>query len=362
MNKKIIFFMPSMEGGGVEKNLVILINFLSNKYKNIKLISFDEFYKKKISKKIVFKSFTKKPIKVNKYFKYFICLFLLLKEIILNDAIVLSFQANIYCLLICKIFNKKIIVRSNTSPSGWTNNIFKKSIYSYFIKKSDQLIVNSYSFKREMKKNFNVNSVTIYNPLNIKEIKENAKEKIYKNIYKKKHINIINVGRLTDQKDQLTLLKAIKIIPKNIKINLLIIGYGRNKNNLIFFIKKNKMSNKVNLINELNNPYKFISKFDLFILTSKYEGLPNVLLESLVLKTPIISTDCPTGPKEILKNNKFGTLFNVGDHITLSNIILKYKTKKKNFLNKANLGYKSLNRFDYNLNCLKYYNEIKKLI
>ena len=350
-----------MEGGGVEKNLVILINFLSSKYKNIKIISFDEFYKKKISKRINFKSFTKKQIKINKYFKYFICLILLLKEIIFKDVLVLSFQANIYCLIICKLFNKKIIVRSNSSPSGWTRNIFKNYIYSYFIKKSDKLIVNSHAFKKEMKKFFNVNSLTIYNPLNIDEIIKNSKEKIDKKFYKKKYINIINVGRLTDQKDQLTLLKAIKIIPKNIKINLLIIGYGRNKNNLISFIKKNKMRNKVNLINEINNPYKFISKFDLFILTSKYEGLPNVLLESLALKTPIISTNCPTGPSEILKYNKFGTLFNVGDHIALSNLILRYKNKRKIFINKANLGYKSLYRFDYNQNCLKYYNEIKKL-
>ena len=353
--------MPSMEGGGVEKNLVILINFLSNKLKNIEIISFDEFYKKEISNKVNFISFKKKPIRVNKYFKYLICLILLLKQIIFKDVLILSFQANIYCLIICKLLNKKIIVRSNSSPSGWTKNIFKNFIYSYFIKKSDKLIVNSHSFKKEMKKIFNVNPLTIYNPLNIDEIKEKAQKKINIKFYKKKHINIINVGRLTDQKDHLTLLKAIKIIPKNIKINLLIIGYGGNKNNLIAFIKKNKMNNKVYIINELKNPYKFISKFDLFILTSKYEGLPNVLLESLALKTPIISTDCPTGPREILKNNKFGTLFNVGDHTTLSNLILKYKSNKKFFINKANFGYKSLHRFDYNQNCFKYYKEIKKL-
>ena len=64
MNKKIIFFMPSMEGGGVEKNLVILINFLSNKYKNIKLISFDEFYKKKSVKKLFLKVSQKNQLKL----------------------------------------------------------------------------------------------------------------------------------------------------------------------------------------------------------------------------------------------------------------------------------------------------------
>ncbi len=353
--------MPSMEGGGVEKNLVILINFLSNKYKNIKIISFDELYKKKISKKISFISFKKKPIIINKYFKYFICLILLFKEIIFKDVLVLSFQANIYCLIVCKLLNKKIIVRSNSSPSGWTKNLFKNIIYSFFIKKCDTIIVNSHYFKKEMKKKFNVNTSVIYNPLNIKEIKKNSKEKLNKKFYKKKYLNIINVGRLTDQKDHLTLLKAVKVLTKNIKINLLIIGYGRNKKNLISFIKKNKIEDRVRIINELNNPYKFILRFDLFILTSKYEGLPNVLLESLALKTPIISTDCPSGPREILENNKFGTLFDIGDYKKLSNLISNYKTQRRNFIRKANLGYNSLHRFDYKQNCLKYFREIEKL-
>ena len=221
--------------------------------------------------------------------------------------------------------------------------------------------MNSHYFKKEMKKKFNVNTSVIYNPLNIKEIKKNSKEKLNKKFYKKKYLNIINVGRLTDQKDHLTLLKAVKVLTKNIKINLLIIGYGRNKKNLISYIKKNKIEDRVRIINELNNPYKFILRFDLFILTSKYEGLPNVLLESLALKTPIISTDCPSGPREILENNKFGTLFDIGDYKKLSNLISNYKTQRRNFIRKANLGYNSLHRFDYKQNCLKYFREIEKL-
>ena len=152
MKKKIVFFMPAMEGGGVEKNLVMLANFFSKKITNIRLITFDELYKKRLNKNIKFISFKKKPIIINKYIKYLICLILLLKEIMFNKVIVFSFQANIYSLILCKLLGKKIILRSNSSPKGWTTNVLKNYIYSFFIKKTDKLIVNSYHFKKQMKK------------------------------------------------------------------------------------------------------------------------------------------------------------------------------------------------------------------
>jgi glycosyltransferase involved in cell wall biosynthesis len=361
MKKKIIFFMPSIEGGGVEKNLVILANFFSKHLNDIKLITFDDFYKKKFNKKIKFISFKKTPIRISKYIKYFVCLILLIKEIIFSNVIVFSFQANIYSLILCKLFGKKIILRSNSSPAGWTTNKIKNYIYSYFIKKTDKLIVNSHLFQQQMRNKFNIKSTMIYNPLNLIEIKKKSKKKINKKLIKKDCINIINVGRLTNQKNQILILKALSIIPKKVKINLVIIGYGSQKNNLNIFIKKNNLSNQVTIIKEINNPYKYMSKFDLFVLTSEYEGLPNVLLECLTLKTPIISTNCPTGPYEILKDGKFGTLFKKNDYKKLSKLLIKYKKNKSYFLKKAILGYNSLKRFDYNTNCTKYLNEVKNL-
>ena len=92
--------------------------------------------------------------------------------------------------------------------------------------------------------------------------------------------------------------------------------------------------------------------------------MPNVLLEALALKKYIISTNCPTGPREILLNGKGGDLVKIGDYETLSKKILNYSIKNnklKNKLNKKiNLGYQNLNRFDYSLNMKKYYNLIKK--
>ncbi len=361
MKQKIIFFMPAMEGGGVEKNLVMIANFFSKKNLDISVISFDQLYKKKFSKNIEFISFNEKPIKINKYIKYLICLILLLKKIVFNNVVIISFQANIYSIVLCKLFGKKIIVRSNTSPSGWTTNTIKNNLYSYLIKKADKIILNSYQFQKQMKKKFNVNSIMIYNPINIKEIKKKASCKINNKLIKKNYLNIINVGRLTDQKNQILILKAIKKIPEYIKINLLIIGYGNQEIILNNFIKKNNLENRVTIIEEINNPYKYISKFDLFILSSRYEGLPNVLLECLALKIPIISTNCPTGPYEILNGNKYGTLININDEKELTKLITKFRFKNKIFNKKAELGYKSLRRFDFENNCNQYLKIVKSL-
>ena len=110
------------------------------------------------------------------------------------------------------------------------------------------------------------------------------------------------------------------------------------------------------------NPYNLIKSSDIFILSSIYEGLPNVLLESQVLKKFIISSDCPTGPREILLNGNAGLLFKVGDYIKLSNLILHYSKNKKNLSKKILIGYKNLNRFDYNQNLKKYFKTINSLI
>ena len=98
-----------------------------------------------------------------------------------------------------------------------------------------------------------------------------------------------------------------------------------------------------------------------FILTSKYEGLPNVLLEALSLNKLVISSKCSTGPKEILMNGKVGILFKVGDYKKLSKIILNYSNKK--FLKpKSYLIEQSLKKYDLKSNCKKYLNIIERFI
>ena len=287
----------------------------------------------------------------------------MLIEIKKQKCLVFAFQANIYCCILSFIFNFKLITRSNSSPSGWTKNFIKNYLFKIFFNIPKSIIVNSLDFKKEIDKKFSIKSSLIYNPLNKDEILLKSKEKIKFKIFEKKEsLKIINIARFTDQKDHLTLLRAFKNIHETINVELLIIGYGANKNKILDFIKQNKLNSKIKVLDFQNNPYKYIKKSDVFILTSRFEGLPNVLLESLVLKKFIISSDCPTGPREILENGKFGFLFKIKDYKKLSLLILEYAKNKNKYLKKIQLGYKSLDRFNLDLNANKYLNEISKII
>ena len=362
-NKYLVFFMPSIEGGGVEKNLFIIANYFSSKDNNIKLITASKGFDKNFSNIDIIKpkfSFLKNT---SRKFKYLICLLELLRLILSRKQIsVFSFQANLYCIILCKIFKIKIIIRSNSSPAGWSKNSLKKFIFKYLLGLADKVIVNSIDFKKQFKVLFNINAKCIYNPLNKTKILKYSKEHIKFPFYKKnkKSLKIITIGRFTDQKDHLTLLKSLCQIQNRINFKLLIIGRGINKYKMINYIKENNLKNNVKILPFQNNPFKYLMISDLFILTSKFEGLPNVLLEAAVLKKFTISTDCPTGPREILQNGKGGFLFKIGDYKSLSQKILYYHKNKKKLKDKINHNYKNLTRFDSNKNLQKYYIEIKK--
>tara|TARA_B100001057_G_scaffold482357_1_gene557543 strand:- start:402 stop:1244 length:843 start_codon:yes stop_codon:yes gene_type:complete len=245
-----------------------------------------------------------------------------------NQKIVFSFQANIYAIIITKILFKKIIVRLNTAPQGWDHSFIKNRIYKFFIIKADGIIVNSKKFKNEVKLRYKINSFLINNPFDFKKIKKLSNQNI-KFKFPRNKLKLINIGRMTDQKDQILILKAINLIKNKIKVFLLIIGEGKNKSKLRNYIEEKKLEKNVKLMNYQSNPYKFINKSDLFILSSKYEGSPNVLIEALFLQKSIISTNCPTGPGEILKNGKYGQMFRVGDFKKLSKLIFSFRKKNK---------------------------------
>jgi glycosyltransferase involved in cell wall biosynthesis len=359
--KKIILFMPSVEGGGVEKNFFIISNFLGKKRGNVHLITAEKNLNKKLKNIKIINPKSNWWVQKGRLRKYLICIFLLIKEILIEkNSIVFSFQANLYAILVCKVFNTKIISRSNSSPSGWSKQYIKKLIYKIGLNLADIIIVNSKEFHNEMKKKFSVNTIKIYNPLNKKEIIKLSKKRI-KRKFKKNRLKILNVGRLVDQKDQMTLLKAINLIKNNIKIHLIIIGRGKNRNELIKYIKTNKLQDSVDIF-YTNNPFPYIKSTELFVLSSIFEGLPNVLLEAICLKKFIISSRCPTGPKEILSNGKGGFLFKMKDYTDLANKIEIYFKNKKKLKNKIDFSYKNLNRFDYNQNLNKYLKTVNSLI
>jgi len=219
-------------------------------------------------------------------------------------------------------------------------NYFIKLFIKFLYKKADKVIGISQKLSRDLADFANCKVQTIYNPAYDNNIYSLSKAKIY--LEKKKKI-ILNIGRLEKQKDHITLLKAFKESLKKIDSLLIIIGYGSEKNKILHFIKINNLDKKVIILNKITNPYPYLKKSDLFILTSLYEGFGNVLTEAIMFKIPTISTDCNSGPKEILLNGKGGDLVKIGDYKNLSKKIITNLKKKKN--KKIKLAYQQLKRF-----------------
>ncbi len=360
-SKKLIVFIPSIEDGGVEKNLFLILNYLSLKLKNIILITFDNKSKKKIRKNInIINPFFNFSFIKGRYSKYIFCLIVLAKILLFNrNYTVLSFQANIFVIILSKFFGISVISRSNSSSTGWSKNPFKQMIFSHYFKLTDEIIVNSFKFKKEMDERYNINCKCILNPFDFKKISKKSKFKV-KKIYNKKSIKLISIGRLTTQKDFLTILKAMKIL-KNKNIELAILGKGEEEKNLQKFIDQNNLKNKVKLLGYKQNPFPYIKQADIFLLSSIFEGSPNVLVEALYLKKYIISTNCPTGPAEILNKGKYGQLVKIGDFKSIAKAIIKYK-KNKYYKKKIIKGHKSLSIFSYKKNTIKYLNLINEYL
>lgn len=124
---------------------------------------------------------------------------------------------------------------------------------------------------------------------------------------------IMGMGRLTPQKDFPTLLRAFAAIQRQIPSRLILLGEGKDRDLLLALAESLGVADRVFLAGFERNPYAWLSQADLFVLSSAWEGSPNALTEALALGVPCVSTDCPSGPSEILEDGRFGPLVPVGD-------------------------------------------------
>lgn len=133
---------------------------------------------------------------------------------------------------------------------------------------------------------------------------------------------ILACGRLTRQKGLSTLIKAFALVRKKRHLRLIILGEGNKRPELENLITKLGVKSDVQLPGFVPNPYPYMQKATLFVLSSLWEGSPNVLTEAMALGTPVVSTDCPSGPGELLQDGEFGPLVPVEDEKTLAEAIL----------------------------------------
>ncbi len=124
---------------------------------------------------------------------------------------------------------------------------------------------------------------------------------------------ILAVGRLTRQKDFPTLIKAFAKLPADRPCRLVILGEGRDRESLLSLADALGVGERVDLPGFAGNPWAYMARTSLFVLSSAWEGSPNVLTEAMALGAPVAAADCPSGPREILKGGYYGKLTPVGD-------------------------------------------------
>lgn len=124
---------------------------------------------------------------------------------------------------------------------------------------------------------------------------------------------VLGVGRLHPQKDFPTLLAAFARLRRDRPMRLIILGEGAERSRLEHLIAEHGLSRDVDLPGHVDNPFAFMSRGALFVLSSRYEGLPGALIQAMACGCPSVSTDCPSGPREILRDGALGPLVAVGD-------------------------------------------------
>lgn len=173
----------------------------------------------------------------------------------------------------------------------------------------------------------------IYNPVIFPNLYEKAQEPVEHPWFKPEEPPVIlGVGRLEDQKDFPTLIRAFAQVRQVRPARLVILGWGPDRPQLEALIRELGVEQDVDLPGFVDNPFAYMAKAAVFALSSAWEGLPTVLIEAMAVGTPVVSTNCKSGPAEILQNGQYGTLIPVGDSKALATAILEVLDGRSKFV------------------------------
>lgn len=374
-NMKILFYNGSLRMGGAEKILVEVLNGLDKRDKEIDLLISDNvkgenFFEKELPKEVklnylissdlIEKTKFYKSRKKNIFYKLMYNYYMRKeqREKTINLAeflkdkkydVVVDFDMGL-SKNIDLVDAKKRIAWIHSPIDSWYRKKDKIKRLGDRLKKYNTLVTICDDMKEKTEKLYPFlkdRLIRIYNPFDIEKIQELSQD-LSEIIEEKKELlkdnYIISVGRLDNySKDYYTLLKGFKgAKERGITEKLYILGEGEERKLVESWIIELNLKNDVILLGKYRNPYPWIKNANLFVHSSRFEGLPTVLIESLICGVPVISSDCPTGPSEILKKGTIGPLYDVGDSETLKKQILEllknsmeYKTYKEQSIKRS---------------------------
>ncbi len=364
MAKKRAILTNSLYAGGAERVVSLLYSYFFKQNLEIELITVEKkvFYKLPKDAKIIYLSnfdgsqngFLK--LLLLPYFAYKLKKIIKQHDIELVQSHVL--RAN-YINILAKLFgssHKAQIVNSGKISrytkggiSGKINLFLIKHLY----KRADLIISKSLGMQLDMQElfNFDNSSQVINNPYDISKIIRLSKERVSEFYFDKKKRYLICVGRLIELKRNQDVIKALSYLD-DLSVEVIFLGDGDQKYNLLKLARELNVQNRVHFLGRVENPFKFISKCDIFISASRTEGFPNVLVEAMLCRCVVISSDCISGPREILapgsgiyqeikgdfEEVQFGLLYKVGNVKGLSSAItymLQNRKLKTELMQKA---------------------------
>jgi len=309
MKKKIVFVLPRLGGGGAQRVIATLLNNLDKEKYEIFLVLFDSKgdYQEYLSSYVKVINLNTKRLRNS-----IIPLFSTLYEI--KPDILFSTMREISILLISFKWllpsKTRLICREMNTPSESIKNFKYASFFTWFYKNyykyADLIICQSKYMLNDLKDNFNIPEkklIQIYNPVDSEYIINNFfGESKCPFSTKSERINIVAIGRLIDQKGFDRLIDSIpQLLLKYPDANLWILGKGNLKIELVQQVEKLNLMKSIHFVEHQKNPFEWLRNADLFVLPSKYEGLPNILLEALCCECPVVSLKHPGGTYEIME-------------------------------------------------------------
>jgi N-acetylgalactosamine-N,N'-diacetylbacillosaminyl-diphospho-undecaprenol 4-alpha-N-acetylgalactosaminyltransferase len=343
--KKVTLFINSLTSGGAERVLSIIATELVEQNIKVNIICIENDNAYKLPKEVNFtylSNLTKHDSSLKKLL-YLPYLAFKLKKYIKNNQIALL-QSHIYRAnftnILAKLFGAKhqVQVVEVTSINNLKDGSFAKKINFALIKllykHADLVIFKAQKMKVEFLKNIpEIQKYTVINnPYDINKISSLSQKVVDDFEFQQNKQYIISVGRLSSEKRFITLIKVLKELDKSIE--LLLIGEGEELENLKEYASSNKLEKRVHFLGRKENPFKYIRHANLFILASEGEGFPNVIVEAMICLTPVISTDCISGPREILAPNT-DIDFQLKSHIELAHNGILYPVDNEESLKLA---------------------------
>jgi len=351
MKKKILFIILNLGCGGAQRVISTIANGISKEKYDVSFMTLgkkeSDFFKLDSEVKRIDLDLYKPSASVSEAFRNNVSSIKTIREFVnrINPDLVISFLNRTNVRVLISLFNSAIplVISERSDPTH--NKIGKLWSLLRFISyhKTKVLVCLSKGVSDAFWYVPKKKKVVIYNPI---EISDKVDDK-YSFPFNKTRNYIITVGRLVEDKAQSHLIQAFSsIAEKYVNWDLLIFGEGQLRKKLTELVVSEGLSDRIYLPGETKNPIAEMKQSQMFVLTSLWEGFGNVIVEAMSAGIPVISTDCESGPSEIIDHGKTGLLVPVGNIEKIAKAMEKLISNKESRTSLARAASQELNRFD----------------